>query len=516
MHRCGSRTRTGAVGVALAAAWYLGAGAVAAQVWEVGSLALNPVGLQAGQQFGTAVVICDINGDQFGDLVVGAPRYDSAQSTDAGAWSVYWGSGDRTLTYAQTWNGGGTNDSRAGLALACGDFDHDGRDELAVGQPWANPGGVADSGIVSLSDYQGSSWVSGGFISQFDTAASTSAEVDDHFGYRLTVGDFNGDNYEDLAVGSPDEDYGAIVDAGVVQIFYGSASGLRNDNPRTIFSPNATSGEAFGQAMAAGDFDADGYDDLAVGAPFRRVSGFNDAGAVEVYYGSASGLGTTPQVFDDGDFPTSAVGGTDWFGFSLAAGEFNQTPIGCFISTTPCYRDLAIGVPGQTDVFDNGGKVVVAYGGPSGLSAAAGTRLSPVDVGETPEVNDYFGYSLAAGALDFTLFSYQDLAVATPFEDEYASDDGAVHLVFGGGSGVGAGAPVQALYQGPGLHTGPPIDGDAFGYRLAVGDLDHDGWGDLVVGMPRKGADDTGTVVVLYGALFADGSETQGLGNWGP
>ena len=91
--------------------------------------------------------------------------------------------------------------------------------------------------------------------------------------------DFNGDSFDDLAVGVPGEDVAGQADAGAVQVLYGSADGLTGTGPvLTQASPEA--GDRFGTTVAKGDFNRDTVTDLAVGAPGETLAGAAGAGAV--------------------------------------------------------------------------------------------------------------------------------------------------------------------------------------------------------------------------------------------
>ena len=111
--------------------------------------------------------------------------------------------------------------------------------------------------------------------------------------------DFDGDGKDDLAIGAPGEDIGAIADAGAVNVLYGSGSGLTASGDQLWHQGvagvmgGAEAGDLFGSSLACGDYDGDGKDDLAIGAPGEDVGALVDAGAVNVLYGSGSGLTAT-------------------------------------------------------------------------------------------------------------------------------------------------------------------------------------------------------------------------------
>jgi len=203
--------------------------------------------------------------------------------------------------------------------------------------------------------------------------------------------DFDNDGFADLAVGVRFEDVGSMVDGGAVNVVYGGAAGLTGAGSQyfTQNTPGVPGGaerdDQFGSALAAGDFDSDGFADLAVGV-LGESSRISDVGAVNTLPGSATGLtGTGSRLFTQ-DTPGvgSAAESGDRFGFSLAAGDFDGDG----------FADLAVGVPGESI----GGAVNVLYGGAAGLTAAGGqtfTQDTP-GVGSTAENGDGFGAALAA------------------------------------------------------------------------------------------------------------------------
>jgi hypothetical protein len=184
--------------------------------------------------------------------------------------------------------------------------------------------------------------------------------------------DFNHDGFVDLAVGVPGEDIGAIQGAGAVNVVYGSSDGLTGAGSQLLrqgaggVASSAETDDAFGSALAAGDFNHDGFADVAIGVPYESI-GISVAGAVDVLYGSSGGLtGAGSRAFwqGAGGVPGDAFVG-DLFGSALAAGDFNHNGFG----------DLAVGVQREDiGTLDEAGAVDVLYGSAAGLTGA-GSQL---------------------------------------------------------------------------------------------------------------------------------------------
>jgi hypothetical protein len=138
--------------------------------------------------------------------------------------------------------------------------------------------------------------------------------------------DFDNDGFADLAVGVPREGVGSAELAGAVNVLDGSANGLTSAGSQLFFqggggvSDAAEPFDLFGNALAAGDFDNDGFIDLAIGVPGEDIGTIADAGAVNVLYGSAGALTTTgaQQFFQGSGGVAGAREEGDAFGSSLA------------------------------------------------------------------------------------------------------------------------------------------------------------------------------------------------------
>jgi hypothetical protein len=314
--------------------------------------------------------------------------------------------------------------------------------------------------------------------------------------------DFDGDGLADLVVGSPFEEVDGFLAAGGVNIIYGTSSdGL--DSAASFFISQSTPGlfgdaeanDEFGAAVATGDFDGDGYTDLAIGVPGEDWIAIDD-GFVHVLYGGSGGLTTAGSEYWSQD--SLGIFGDaenfDSFGQSLVAADFGNGS----------EDDLAVGVPlenvdGQTDA----GGVNVIYGTTSGLSSARSYFYSQ----NTPNIyggaepNDRFGWSLAAA--DFGDSSHADLAISVPYEDYAGVDDGGVHVIAGGPNGLNA-ADSFFWCQDSTNVEGTAQDSDLFGWSLAAADFGDSSHADLAVGVPYEdevaGLADAGAVNVLYGS----------------
>jgi hypothetical protein len=472
----------------------------------------------------------DFNGDGVGDQAIGVPDEDVAfgggSVAGAGAVSVLYGQSsgglqatspdDLRLTQAGPILGDPEAGDHFGTAVATGDFDGDGFADLAVGVPGedavddqGNPHPDAGKINVVYGSATGLNTADNQLWSQVGNALKGDIGDDEAFGSSLASADFNGDGFADLAIGIPHDGVGSVSDAGSVSVMYGSAGGLQPDAPDDqLWNQDAADvegtpagGDRFGAAIVGGDFNADGFGDLAIGAPHDTVGSATGGGAVNVLYGTADGLQVTAPADQLWTQNSNSVSGKaekeDAFGSALAAADFNGDGT----------SDLAVGAPGEDlEPIVDAGATTVLYGTDAGLQAASpNDQLWDQDsagVAGTSAKSDALGSALAAA--DFNGDGFADLAMGVPGKTlGSATKAGLVSVLYGTSAGLQAASPDDQKWSqnASGVDDSAETN-DAFGAALSAGDLNDDGFADLAVGVPGEGVDGSsgaGAINVLYG-----------------
>lgn len=487
-------TKTGAGGVNClygSASGLQATGSPAAQLWT-----RDTDGVQGHSEkndgFGWSIAAGDFNGDGYDDICIGIPSEIVLGTNEYGAVNCLYGSaaglqatgiGGPAPQHWDALNTGLNAGTSFGESLVAGDFNHDGYADLCIGIPNHTVSGYEQAGEVDCL-YGSPSGLQAAGAQAWNRATpgiGGNPAVDEIFGQSVVAGDFNGDGFDDLCIGVP-FDTPPTVSQGGVNCIYGSATGLQAKGGNggvasQYWYPGVASlkgglGDApdeFGTALAVGDFNHDGYADLAIGSPQDFFVGDNvSTGKVNILYGSPTGLQDTGSGAPDDQLwsrDTSSVKGTSgpgWaFGNAMTAGDFNNDG----------YDDLCIGVPYASGHAANGGSINCLYGSVTGLQAtgtgAPDDQLwdqdSPGVIGVTEE-NDAFGSALSAG--DFNGDGFLDLAVGVPGENSGA---GGINVLYGSATGLqstGTGGPQDQFWR-QGSNGVPGSGGGSFGYSLS-------------------------------------------------
>ena len=405
----------------------------------------------------------DVNGDGYGDVIVGAMLYDGGQADEGRAY-VYYGSA-AGLSATAAWTAESDQaEAYYGTAVSCaGDVNGDGFADVIVGARLYD-NGHTDEGRALV--YHGS--VSGLSATSGWTAESDQANA--YFGWSVSsAGDVNGDGYADVIVGARLYDNGQ-ADEGRAFVYHGSVSGLSATAAWTAESDQANA--FFGHSVSsAGDVNGDGYADVIVGA-VNYDNGQNDEGRAYVYHGSASGLGAAVAWIAESDQASAN------FGSSVAgAGDVNGDG----------YADVIVGVLNYDNGQSNEGRACVYHGSVSGLSAAAAWTA------ESDQANSSYGWRVA-GAGDVNGDGYADVIVGANSFDNGQTDEGRAYAYHGSASGLSATAAWTAESDQTSAALGNSVS--------SAGDVNGDGYADVIVGAPNldNGQTDEGRAYVYHGS----------------
>ncbi|WP_051765581.1 FG-GAP-like repeat-containing protein [Streptomyces sp. NRRL F-5135] len=344
--------------------------------------------------------------------------------------------------------------------------------------------------------------------------------------------DFNGDGHRDLAIGAPDAANGKVEGAGAVVVLYGSASGVSAG--RRVVLTQATAGipgepernDRFGGSTATADLDRDGYADLLVGVRDETVGSLRGRGAVTVVWGGPKGLTggagiSPPSGHGEGHAPGCR------FGMSLAAGDmtgdgapevgiasncggadytgpFTRAGRPAAVRRVPqlgTTRGVVMGDvngDGRAERFWLPGPTSGDVRGPVRFDTGA-QSLVPLDLAD--------GYTGRIGDVDGD--GYGDLVTGIP-DDEYLSGEkgaahrgGEIQVLYGSAQGIPATQRPKVFHQDSSGVPGGGENGDQFGFSLSVGDVNGDGYADVLTGAPAEAIGDrsaAGAATLLRGS----------------
>ncbi len=330
----------------------------------------GPDGPETGDTFGGAVAGGDFDGDGHTDLAIGVQGENlGLDEASQGAVRIVYGSASGlNPASSQLIPGPGrpaTQYSNFGAALVSGDFDRDGRDDLAVGANWQDQAipETTEGGAGAIHLLFGGD---GGITTARTRVIPRPSPTDRDFGLRLAVADINRDGHLDLVEGAQGHPYDTDDDGtpGHAYLFLGSTSGPAATAETFGGAPWTTTATREGlpgpTSIAIGDVTGDRFPDVVFGVPFEAYEQDDRPlphGAVLVWRGTATGVAGTPIVIEQG---TAGVPGSDEgrdrFGEAVAVGRLDGDR----------YADIVVGAPGENR---SAGRVTIIRGAASGHAA---------------------------------------------------------------------------------------------------------------------------------------------------
>ena len=482
-------------------------------------------GAASGDRSGYSVAgIGDINGDGRDDLLIGALSADLPGRVDAGISYVVYGRqggfgasldlGSLTVATGFAITGVNAFDFSGASVQAAGDVNGDGLADFLIGAPWGEASQGTNAGESYLVFGRVGGFGTGLDLSSLNGATGVTfrgAAAGDGLGFAVSsAGDINGDGFDDLILGAREANGTGEADSGASYVVFGRAggfaagidvAGLTGVNGFSIIGADPSDRSGYSVA-AAGDVNGDGIDDLIIGAPQGDPGGRANAGEAYVVFGRLGGFGASLDLgalSGVNGFTISGVDAADYAGWSVAgAGDLNGDG----------FADMVIGAlyadPGGRE---NAGETYVVFGRGGGfgvnLDLANMTPATGFTIAGTAALN-LTGHSVSSAG-DVNGDGIDDLLIGALYADGTGGTDaGETYVVFGRQGGFGAVLDLSSLNGQTGFAVGGVGAGDFSGQSVAAaGDVNGDGFDDLIIGAPMAdplGRANAGSSYVLFGA----------------
>ncbi len=467
----------------------------------------------------------DINGDGIDDFAIGAYQADYNGRSDSGSTYIVYGNEDglgasinladfnlSTYDFRDGFSDGFRIDGedagdRSGRSVSgVGDVNGDNIDDIIIGATGASANGAAYvvfgksdnfTRNIDLSDLTNND----GSIDGIRITSESDVYLS---GFSVASGDINGDDTNDIIIGAPSSGLEGEA-SGATYVVFGGQNALNTDinlsniATSTGFRINGEHrGDFSGYSVASGDVNGDDTDDVIIGARYADSNG-SDSGATYVIFGKTTGFNRAIDLStiatDDGGFRINGDAARDQSGYSVAsAGDINGDG----------RDDIIIGARlADQNENSNSGSSYVVFGKENGFGSTI--NLSTLATGDGSEgfridgesADDRSGSSVASAG-DFNDDGYDDLIIGAYQANPNGGDSGSSYIVFGKATtGFSGTLALSELGDGGFRIDGGSTDDQSGTSVASAGDVNGDGYDDIIIGATGAGAG--GTSYIIYG-----------------